>query len=345
MEQTTQLSSAHIMQVGSGFWASKILLTAVNFDLFSHLAKKSMTGGEIKSLLRLECSDRHVYDFLDALFVLGFLRRDGLLDSAVYSNSAEADFFLDEEKQGYIGGILKMFNNRLYGFWGNLDEGLKTGLPQNESKGGGAPIFEALYKNPELLTGFVNAMTGVQIGNFVMLSEQFDFSKYHTFLDVGGSAGVLSLMVAKNNPHMHCRTFDLPPVEPIAAQTIEKFHLSDRVSAISGDFFKEAFPQADVIAMGNILHDWNEADKIMLMRKAYAALPDGGAFIAIEAVIDDERQKNLFGMMMSLNMLIETSGGFDYTYADFQKWAKLAGFKDTEIMPLTGPSSAAIAYK
>ena len=268
-----------------------------------------------------------------------------MLETASYSNSLDTDTFLDKNKPSYIGGILEMMNNRLYEFWGNLDEALLTGNAQNEVSKGEKPLFETLYSDPDRLRGFVNAMTGMQTGNFIALSKKFDFSNYKTFLDAGGSAGVLSAMVAMNNPHMTCQTMDLPPVEPIANETIQKFQLSDRMTAISGDFFDDDFPKADVITMGNILHDWNEADKIRLMQQVYDALPDGGAFIAIEAIIDDERKQNVFGLMMSLNMLIETKDGFDYTFSDFNRWAKQVGFKSTELMPLTGPSSAAIAYK
>jgi hypothetical protein len=345
-KETKQPSPELIMQIGTGFWASKILLTAVNFQLFTHISKTgSMSAKEIKSVLKLNCTDRHFFDFLDVLVSFGFLNRKGLLENAEYSNSIDTDTFLDKGKPSYIGGILEMMNNRLFGFWGSLDEALTTGLAQNEVKGGGEPVFETLYKNPVLLKEFVNAMTGMQVGNFMALAQHFDFSNYNTFLDVGGSAGVLSLMVAKHNPHMICTTFDLPPVEPIANETIQKFQLADRVKAVSGDFFTGELPKADVVAMGNILHDWDEENKIKLIQKAYDALPDGGAFIAIEAVIDNDRKQNAFGMMMSLNMLIETADGFDYTFDDFNKWAKQVGFKSTSIIALTGPSSAVIAYK
>ncbi|GGA72162.1 methyltransferase/methylase [Flavobacterium palustre] len=344
--QTNQPSPAVIMQIGSGFWASKILLAAVNFELFTHLARKeSMSAREIKDLLKLNCTDRHLFDFLDALFCFGFLKRDGFLETAQYSNSLDTGTFLDKEKTSYMGGMLEMMNNRLYGFWGNLEEGLKTGLVQNEAKNGGEPIFESLYKDPKLLKGFVNAMTGIQIGNFMALAQKFDFSKYKTFLDVGGSAGILSTMVAKYNSNMSCTTFDLPAVEAMANETIQKFEVSAQVKAVSGDFFTDSFPKADVITMGNILHDWNEENKLMLMQKAYDALPDGGVFIAIESVIDNERKQNVFGLMMSLNMLIETADGFDYTFDDFNKWAKQIGFKSTSSLGLTGPTSAVIAYK
>lgn len=344
--QATKVSPAQIMQIGTGFWPSKILLSAVKFELFTIISKNgNMSGKEIKTALNFHCTDRHLYDFLDVLTSFGFLNREGILKSARYSNGPDADVFLDKNKPSYIGGILEMMNDRLYRFWGDLDAALLTGKAQNEASKGEKPLFETLYDDPILLKGFVNAMTGMQIGNFVALAQDFDFSNYNTFLDAGGSAGVLSLMVAKHNPHIHCTTFDLPPVESIANETIEKFELGDRVKAVSGDFFYEDLPKADIIAMGNILHDWNEENKLKLMQNAYNALPDGGAFIVIEAIIDNERQANPFGMMMSLNMLIETEDGFDYTMDDFDGWAKQVGFKSTEILPLTGPTSAAIAYK
>lgn len=341
-----QPTPAGIMQMGTGFWPSKILLTAIEFELFTHLAVNgAMKASEIKALLKLNCTDRHLYDFLDVLASFNFLQRDGLLNTAMYANGVDTEVFLDKAKPSYIGGILEMLNDRLYGFWGNLGDGLRTGKPQNETKNCGEPFFAKIYADPLLLKGFVNAMSGMQVGNFMLLGQQFDFSKYKTLVDVGGSGGILSVMVAKHQPHMSCTSWDLPPVQPIAAGTIRKEGLTDRVKATSGDFMIEALPKADVITMGNILHDWNEEDKLMLMKKAYDALPDGGAFIAVESVIDNERRANPFGMMMSLNMLIETEGGFDYTFDDFNKWAKQVGFKSTSLMRLTGPTSAAVAYK
>jgi hypothetical protein len=335
-----------IMQLGMGFWGSKILLAAVQFKLFTLLAEKGkMTGAQIKAHLGLRCLDRHVFDFLDALASLGMLNRDGLLYKANYSNSVQADVFLDKKKPSYIGGMLEMANHRLYRFWGDLEQGLKTGKPQNELKAGGEHPFTEIYKTPEKLEEFINAMTGIQMGNFMAFAEKFNFSKYKTLVDAGGSGAMLSIMVAKHQHHMHCTSFDLPAVEPVAVANIKKFHLSGKVSTASGDFFSEPIPAADIVVMGNVLHDWDEEKKLFLMRKAFAALPSNGAFVAIENIIDDERRDNTFGLMFSLNMLIETGEGFDYTFTDFKKWAKIAGFTSTELIPLAGPSSAAVAYK
>lgn len=338
-----QIDPSKIMQIGMGFWASKTLLTAVNMELFTYLAKGTMSGQEIQNNLGL--SDRSLFDFLDTLVALGFLKRTGLKENAMYSNSDDTDLFLDKNKPSYIGGILEMSNNRLYPFWNDLEEALKTGKPQNETKNGGRPLFEAIYADENRLREFIHGMGGVQAGNFMKLAHDFDFSNYNTLCDVGGSGANLSIHVAKNNNHMKCISFDLPPVGPIAQENVEFMGLNDRIEISSGDFFVDELPRADVITMGNVLHDWSSEDKLMLIKKAYDALPEGGALIVIENIIDDERNTNAFGLMMSLNMAIETDQGFDFTASDFDKWAKEAGFGRTSVMPLTGPSSAVIAIK
>ena len=338
-----QVTPSHIMQVGMGFWASKTLLTAVKLGLFTELAFGGRTAASIKA--KLELHGRGLYDFLDSLVALGFLKRDGLKESAIYSNAEDVDKFLDRNKPSYMGGVLEMSDRRLYAFWNDLEEGLKTGLPQNEEKHHGKSIFEELYADPEKLKSFTKAMSGIQIGNFMAFANKFDFSEYQTLCDVGGAGADLSAHVVMNNPQMHCTSFDLPPVQPVAKANIEELGLSDKISTVAGDFFKDSLPQADVITMGNVMHDWSVADKKVLMKKAYDALPEGGSLVVIESIIDDERRQNVFGLLMSLNMLIETKEGFDFTGQDFDSWAKDTGFKETYVMPLAGPSSAAVAIK
>lgn len=264
----------------------------------------------------------------------------------MYSNSADADTFLDEQKPAYLGGILTMANSRLYNVWSKLDKGLKTGKPQNEEgKGGNMEIFETMYKDQEKLQLFMDGMSGIQTGNFNALINKFDFNNYDTMADVGGADGWLSILVCGKHPKIKCINFDLAPVEPLAVKKIAKHNLSDRIAHHSGDFMKNELPHAQLITMGNILHGLNEDLKHFMLQKVYNSLPTGGAFIAIENVIDNERKQNTFGLLMSLNMLLENGDAFDYTFSDFEKWTKDVGFKKTELMHLNGPCSAAIAYK
>jgi hypothetical protein len=338
-----QVDPSHIMQVGMGFWASKTLLSAVELELFTKLGDGGMTAPQLAEALELDA--RAIPDFPDALVALELLDREGEGSDALYRNTQATAVFLDKASPAYIGGILEMSNARLYRFWGDLTEALQTGKPQNEIKHTGKPMFEGLYSDPDRLEQFMNAMAGISLGPFTALAEKFDFSKYKTLCDVGGATGQLSIIVANRHPHMRCTSFDLPVVEPIAKRTIEAAGLSERVTAAGGDFFVDQLPKADVITMGLILHDWDLEGKMHLIKAAYDALPDGGAFIIIENLIDDARRENAFGLLMSLNMLIEFGNAFDYTGADSAGWCKEVGFKETEVVPLAGPTSAAIAYK
>jgi len=337
------ISPDHILQIGFGFWASKTLLSAVELAVFSRLADGPRSGPELQGALGLH--PRATFDFLDTLVALGLLERDGSGASARYANTPATALFLVKSSPQYVGGILEMANARLYRFWADLTTALKTGLPQNEIKETGKSMFEALYDDPARLEQFMEAMSGISMGNFIAFAEKFDFSSYKTLADIGGATGQLSTIISARHPHMRCRSCDLPEVQPIAERRVRAQNLDDRVTAETIDFFADEFPKADVITMGMILHDWNLENKKMLIAKALSALPPGGAFVAIENIIDNDRRQNAFGLMMSLNMLIEFGEAFDFTGAQFAEWCQEAGFSRCEIIPLVGPASAAVAYK
>jgi hypothetical protein len=337
------LDPSRILQTATAFWASKALLSAVELDLFTTLAARPMTASAVCDKAGLHPA--HARDFLDALVALGFLVRDGDGPAGVYRPTPETAAFLDRTRPTYIGGIVEMMNARLFGFWNHLTVALRTGEPQNEIKSTGKTMFEELYADEARLGQFLGAMAGVQAGNFHALAEKFDFGRYKSVTDVGGALGVLSAIVARRHPHLAFNSFDLPAVAPHARRQVEAAGVGARVRIVSGDFFRDELPKADVVTMGNILHDWNLEKKKALIRRAFEALPAGGAFIAIENVIDDARRENAFGLLMSLNMLIEMGDGFDYTFADFRGWCGEVGFTRFELLPLAGPASAAIAYK
>jgi hypothetical protein len=327
-----------ILQVGLGFGASKTLLSAVELGLFTELAREPMNAQTAAS--RLGLHRRSVLDFLDALVAMGFLRRD----HGVYFNTPETDLYLDRDKLTYVGGLLEMANKRLYGFWGSLTDALRTGLPQNETKSGGEP-FSVLYSDPERLEGFLKAMTGISLPAAAAIAEKFPWHDYDSFADIGAAQGAVPVVLAKTHPHLSGIGFDLPVVQPIFERYASGQGVGDRVRFEAGDFFKDPLPRVDVIIMGHILHDWNLDEKRMLVRKAYEALPAGGAYIVYESLIDDERRENAMGLIMSLNMLIETAGGFDYTGADCQAWMREAGFGRTRVEHLTGSDSMVIGIK
>lgn len=329
----------HIMQIGLGFWASKTLLSAVEMGLFTELAGRPEGLEAVQG--RLGLHPRSARDFLDALVALGLLGRE----NGVYSNTPATDLFLDKKKPSYVGGILEMANQRLYGHWSHLTEGLRTGQPQNELRGGGQPLFETLYADPARLKNFLKAMTGLSHGSALAIAAKFPFKNYKSVCDVGAAQGDTAAQIALAHRHLNVFGFDLPEVGPIFEEYAAQLRLDGRITFLPGSFFDSPLPKADVIVMGHILHDWDLETKKMLIRKAYDALPEGGAYIVYEMMIDDDRSKNAIGLLASLNMLIETYGGFDYSGADCQGWMREIGFRETRVEQLVGPDSMVVGIK
>lgn len=333
------LTPERILQTGLAFWASKTLLSAIEMGVFTELAQ----GAEPIDALatRVGLHPRSSRDFLDTLVALGFLQRDG----DRYANTPDTDLFLDRKKPSYVGGILEMANHRLYPFWGRLTDALRSGLPQNEIRDGGPGLFEVLYSDPARLKEFLISMSGLSRGANMTIARALPWANHRTFVDVGTAQGDLAVQIALANPHLRGVGFDLPAVAPVFEDYTATMGVADRVTFQPGDFFAQDLPKADVVLMGHILHDWDLATKQMLVRKAFEALPAGGALVVYDAIIDDDRSKNAFGLMMSLNMLIETPGGFDYTGADCTGWMREAGFSSARVEPLVGPDSMVVGIK
>ncbi len=333
------LSPDGIMQIGLGFWASKTLLSAVELGIFSRLAQGRLTLEQFQ--LGCGLHERSARDFLDALVALRLLDRDG---DGRYGNTAHSALFLDRAKPSYVGGMLEMANDRLYPFWGNLTQALRTGQPQNDSRHG-QDLFTVLYEDPDRLRLFLGGMTGLSLPIARAIAASFPWDMAQSVVDVGCAQGGCVVEIAAAHPHLRGVGFDLAPVRPVFEEYVQRAGLAERLQFQGGDFFADPLPQADVVIMGHILHDWDLPRKRELLSKAYAALPDGGSLLVYEALIDDARRQNVRGLLTSLNMLIETPGGFDFSGADCSGWMREAGFRETRVVPLTGTHAMVVATK
>ncbi|HYC01819.1 MAG TPA: methyltransferase [Azospirillaceae bacterium] len=339
MTDHRDISPDQIFQVGFGFWGSKVLLSAVEIGLFTELASAPQSLASLSR--RLDLHPRAAADFLDALVSMGFLARE----NGLYANTPTTDAYLDRSKESYVGGLLEMASVRMYPFWGSLTEALRTGLPQNEAKNGGPDPFQAIYADPDVLKGFLQAMTGISRPVAASIGERFNWSSYRTFADIGCAQGGLMTHVAARHPHLKGVGFDLPPVRPVFEHHVRSAGLQDKLRFEGGDFFVDALPEAEVLVLGHILHDWDLERKRALVAKCYEALRGGGALIVYDALIDDERRTNTFGLLMSLNMLIETPGGYDYTGPDCEGWMRAAGFRMTRTEMLTSTHGMVVGFK
>ena len=326
-----------ILQLTLGFWGTKTLMSAVELGVFTALGAGPLDEQTLSQKVGLH--PRAARDFLDALVGLKMLEREGNL----YRNTPDTAQFLDANKPGYIGGFVQMCSGRLYAAWGNLTEALRTGKSPNDTADGN-DAFKVLYSSPERLREFLAAMTGISMGSARAIARKFRWSDYRTFVDVGCAQGAVPVQLALAHPHLSGAGFDLPVVKPVFEEYVAANKVQDRVRFIAGDFFKEPLPSAQVIVMGHVLHDWGLPEKRQLIAKAYDALPKGGALIVYESLIDDDRRQPS-GLLMSLNMLVETPDGFDYTGADCQRWLREAGFRETWQEHLCGPESMVVGIK
>lgn len=336
-EATQPVTPDAILQVGFAWWGSKTLLSAVELGLFSELAASGpLTEDELRALLGLH--PRAARDFLDALVALGFLARE----DGRYRNTPATDAFLDRTKLGYVGDFLLMAGNRPT--WHGLTGALRSGEPQHE---GGAQddFFDAVYPDPDKLAEFLRAMTANSGGTAQALAQAFAWERYGTVVDLGCAEGAVPVALALAHDHLRCAGFDLPLVRPFFERFAARAGVAERLCFHGGDFFADDLPPADVYVLGHILHDWNLEQKRRLIAKAHAALPPGGALIVYETLIDDDRREHAFGLLMSLNMLVESRGGFDFTGADCRGWMAEAGFGETWVQHLAGPVSMAVAIK
>jgi hypothetical protein len=312
------------MDLGTAHWGAKVLLTAVEIDLFSLLAREPLDAAGIAE--RLDLHPRALPAFLGALHTAGLLaERDG-----VYHNSAEADIYLDKAKPGYLGGFLTMMNWQ-YAGWGKLGDLLRTGQMQNER----AADFATFYANREVLTRFMAAMDGASRAIGPALAHTVDWTGHSSVIDLGGARGNLAAELAKAHPHLAAGCFDLPPIEPLFDEHMERLKLTGRVRFHAGDFFTDQLPAADVYVIGHVLHDWDAERNQLLVGRAFEALVPGGSLMVYDAMLDPDRPETARNHLLSLNMQLLTAGGAEYPVATYRSWLRTVGFTEVGSTPLT----------
>jgi hypothetical protein len=332
-----QVGPDRILELSRAFREAKVLLSAVELSVFTVLSD----GGLDLETLRKKTSvaERGARDFFDALVALDLLERD---EDGRYSNTTETAFYLDANKRTYIGQELIYFGERIYPHWNLLTPALKTGTPQSDNA---ADYFQSLYADQTSLKKFVSGMTGGSRLAAQSIAEAFAWGNVRTFADIGTAEGCLPVEIAQAHSHLEGVGFDLPQVQPVFDQYVHQHGLQHRLKFCPGNFLSDPLPQADVLVMGRILHNWDLPTKKMLLRKAHEAVATGGALLVYERLIDDDRRSNVAGLLASLHMLIMTEGGFDFTAADCIGWMRETGFRDIEVHRLKGDTSMIVGLK
>ncbi|MGH8903759.1 MAG: methyltransferase [Egibacteraceae bacterium] len=331
------VSPASILQLSTMLYQTRILLSAVELGLFTLLTEGPATEAEIRQ--RLALHPRASRDFLDALVAVGMVERE----ADRYRNSPPADFYLDRRKPSYLGTFVEKLASH-YPVWERLTEALRTGQPQMR-RWTDERWFNDLYQDSEAARDFMARMDIVNARIGPALARSLDWSGYDSFIDVGGARGNVAAALVKAHPHLRGGCFDLPQVEPLFNEHIAALGLTDQVRFYAGDFFDDSLPEVDVLIFGHVLHNWDPAERQMLLKKAYASIPVGGVLLVYDPMINDDRRGKLVSLLMSLKMLLITPGGSEYTIADCRSWLQQAGFDRTSAAPLTETDTLIITRK
>jgi hypothetical protein len=336
--EKTGIAPDGIIQLSLAFRGAKTLLSAAELDVFTILAEGSLGLDTLSK--RAGVDERGARDFFDALVALLMLERG---EDGRYANTPETDLYLDRRKPTYIGAELERYNAYVFPHWNSLTQALRTGKPQSGARATGH--YSAAYEDQAVLEVLVKGMTGGTLPVATALAQRFRWGDYKTLIDVGTAEGCLPVQIAQAHPHITGGGFDLPSVRPMFDGYVEKHGLSDRLRFHSGDFLNDPLPRADVVILGRILHNWGLPTKRLLLKSAYEALPAGGAIIVYERLIDRDRRVSASALLASLNMLIMTASGFDFTGADCTGWMDEVGFRDVRVDPLTSEISMVTGLK
>ena len=352
------ISLSPIMQMATGFWVSKTLMTAVELGVFTKISayekdndSTSLTLAEFQNIIGIQ-ERRPAEAFTTALVSLGLLKLNKKNNGEkTFANSEVSSMFLDKSKSTYIGDVVTMFDERLYKRWDKLSQALKTNKPIGEKQGEDIEsIFDKAKSNQEIeqLQKFTHAMYGVSLGPAMALAKNVDFSKHKKMMDIGGGSGVYAIqVVAQRANNMSAVVLDSEPVCRVANEYIQQYNLQDKVQTMTFDFFKDQLPNdCDVAFLSHVLHIFDRDKNITLLKKIYDSLPnENGIIIISEWLLNDEKTGPIPSALMGLTMIIENSGGRGYSYSEILQMLTEVGFKNIERRPLIEPAEVVIGYK
>jgi acetylserotonin N-methyltransferase len=327
------------MDLLEAFRRSKVMFAAVALGVFDRLASGPAPLAEL-------AGDLHAHPdalerLLDACVGLHLLRREG----PAYANTPTAAAYLCGNSPRRITGYINYSNMVLWKLWANLEDAVRQGTHRwQQTFGLEGPIFSHFFRTEEDKREFLLGMHGYGQISSPQVVAAFDLGRFRRLVDLGGATGHLAVAACRRYPELRAVVFDLPAVVPVAEEQIQVTGLADRIEVVAGDFFTDPLPEADLFALGRILHDWAEEKIHTLLRKICDQLPRGGALLVAEKLLNDDKQGPGWAQLQSLNMLVCTEGK-ERTVAEYTTLLRAAGFSRVEGRQTPSPLDALLAIK
>ena len=324
------LKPEEIRALANSFQQSRILLTAVELDLFTMLDKQMLTAFEVAQ--KIKTNERATERLMNALVALGFLRKV----RGKFYNCENASNYLVKGKPEFMGGLFHSLG--LWNTWSTLTEALKAGTSIAERKPSPSGINWS--------EAFIGAMHYRGIKEAKLIAMMIDLSSTSRMLDVGGGSGAFAMEFIKKNPKINVVIFDLPNIIPITKKYIDAENMSDNIDLRSGNYLSDDFGSGyDLIFLSAIVHINSFDENKMLIKKCYDALNANGQIVIKDWVMNEDRTEPTGGAYFALNMLVGTERGDTYTESEMKDWLTSAGIKTIERKDTSLSSSLIIGRK
>jgi acetylserotonin N-methyltransferase len=320
----TPPNPAHVLDLIEAFRRSKVMFTAVSLGIFDRLQDAPARAADLA--LALDANPDALERLLDACAALGLLRKD----AGVYANEPVATHYLCSASPHTLAGYIRYSDAALYPMWGSLADAVREGTHRwTQTFGLDGPIFSAFFRTDEAMRDFLRGMHGFGMLTSPHVAAAFDLSRFRRLVDLGGATGHLTIAACERYPGLRGVVFDLPRATVLAREQVALSPARDRIEVIPGDFFEDELPEADLYAVGRILHDWSEEKIDRLLSRIFRCLPPGGALLIAEKLLNEDGVGPVPANMQSLNMLIVTEGK-ERTAGQYAALLRRAGFARVE---------------
>jgi len=273
-----------VLQLIEDFRRSKAMFSAVSLAVFDILESSPSTAAELAR--RLSVQPDPLERLLDACVGLKLLRRAG----TVYENEPVARAYLCRTSPGSLAGYILYSNAVLFRLWTHLEDAIREGTPRwSQTFGTDGSIFDHFFRTPEAKETFLQGMHGLGVLSSPAVVAAFPLTGFRQMVDLGGGTGHLAIAACEKYPALRAIVFDLPQVIETASKHAAQSNAAARLSVLGGNFFHDELPEADLFAMGRILHDWPEEKIKTLLAKIYSRLPTGGAILLAEKLLLDDK--------------------------------------------------------
>jgi SAM-dependent methyltransferase len=325
----TPVTPEVILQLASGYMASKMLFAAGAIDLFAQLADGPLSPENVAARMKLPL--RSVRVVADAMVALGLLT----LDAGRYSNTDVAQTYLSGRTPADMRPLLKFWDRLSYPAWQRLDEAVRNDGKKEDT------LFDLPPEQSAIFSAGVEAATA---GGALALAASYDFSRHTRALDLGGGTGSFLKIIRRQHPHLEGTLFELPTTAAFARSRLSASE-ARHIAVVEGDLLADAFPTGhDVMLLAHILHGFDEPQNLDLLKRAHAASTPGGRLLIVDFLLDPTRTSPVLATLISGEFLVQTLGR-SYSAAEVSEWLGQTGWRTVEHRPLAGPVSVLVAER